>query len=103
MAFLGLLLSFAMIGIWLYSLVHCIKHRHDKDRMLWVLITLLGGPIGAILYLTMGRPKAEALPPLVYSGSTAVPPIIYSHTGVQDEKERVREIERALWGSTKKQ
>jgi hypothetical protein len=38
----------------LLGLIHCLKYKHDKDRLLWVLLIILL-PFGFVLYYTMGR------------------------------------------------
>ena len=32
-------------GLWLYALVHCIRHRHDSVRLMWVLLVCFLGPL----------------------------------------------------------
>ncbi|MEO7700321.1 MAG: PLDc N-terminal domain-containing protein [Opitutus sp.] len=96
----------ASLVAWLGALIHCIKHRHDKDRMLWVLIVLLGGPIGAILYWTMGRMKAVAASPTPLSSAQtafASRPINphFDHAAIHDEKLRTAAISQALTRSVK--
>ena len=39
----------AMIGIYFWMLIHCLKYQ-IKDRTVWMLVTIFGGPIGAIIY-----------------------------------------------------
>lgn len=43
--------------LWIIGLVHVCKQHELKDRTMWILIILLTGPIGAIVYLLSGRPK----------------------------------------------
>lgn len=71
MLLLELTLVVAMLAAWLCPLVHCIKNRHDKDRLLWVLVVLFGGPFGGVIYMAMGRP-AKSSPALATAGQ---PPI----------------------------
>ena len=103
---------FGGLGFWLYAVVHCIRNRHDSDRLMWVLITLGGGPIGAALYFAMGRqkpPPANAsntsatspLPPTPIPSAHAwsPPPIAgpaFDHIAMQDEKKRTQAINDAL-------
>jgi alpha/beta superfamily hydrolase len=89
------------IALWIAAVVHCIKYRHDKDRLLWVIITAFGGPIGCALYYAMGR-----LPPThPVSGRSnkssdtakfnmAVCPM--DHSAIHDEKRRVQAISDSL-------
>jgi hypothetical protein len=103
---LTLAISVSFFGFWLVAIVHCIKHRREPDRLMWVLITFLGGPMfGPPLYFFMGRSKPDAKASVV---APVLPPEISSlggsidHTGTQDAKERVRAIEEALWNSNRK-
>jgi uncharacterized membrane protein len=57
-----LMLVFAAIGIgalvlWIYALINAIKNpKLDSNmRLVWVLVIVLVGPIGAIIYLIAGR------------------------------------------------
>ena len=97
-----LLFSLAALALWFVALVHCISKKHDKDRMLWVIVVLFGGPIGALLYWFMGRPK---MPPRMHSGvapSASSPPLIsnpaiaFDHLAIRDEKKRAESINAAL-------
>lgn len=103
-----LLFMLGLIALWLVGLIHCIKHKHDNDRLMWVLIVLLGGPVGSLLYWTMARsrsstPAATAVPPVLQtsapkSGSVwaARPNPSFDHAALHDEKKRAASINDAL-------
>lgn len=44
--------------LWIWMLIEAItKERPDsQDRLIWVLVVLLGGPLGALIYLLARRP-----------------------------------------------
>ncbi len=53
-----LILIFGVIGvvsfiIWIWSLIHCINNRHltDQNRLIGILVIVLLGVIGSIVYL----------------------------------------------------
>lgn len=65
-AFFGL---FALAGfiLWIWALVDCVRVPDDSmfqsgNKLVWVLIIVFAGFIGAILYLLIARPKAGATP-----------------------------------------
>lgn len=39
------------------ALIHCLQNKHDKDRLLWVLLIVFV-PFGGALYFAIGRPSA---------------------------------------------
>jgi len=45
------------VGLDLAALIHIFRHKNYRygNRILWVLLTLLVNPIGAILYFIIGR------------------------------------------------
>jgi len=50
------LLVFIVVSIfWLYSLVHCIKNTRldDTNRIIGVILIVVLGPIGSILYFVL--------------------------------------------------
>ncbi len=57
-----LILIFGVIGvvsfiIWIWSLIHCINNRHltDQNRLIGILVIVLLGVIGSIVYLFLPR------------------------------------------------
>lgn len=62
--FQSALVLFLIIGIplliaWLALLVQCANasYKSDGDKIAWVLILILLGPVGAALYLIAGRAR----------------------------------------------
>lgn len=43
-------LGIAGFVLWLISLIHVIQHNDVKDRTMWLLIILLVGTIGGVIY-----------------------------------------------------
>src|SRR5687767_13566386 len=92
-------LALASIGLWFCSVIHCISNRRDPDRLMWVLVVCFGGPIGATIYLFMGRSKT---PPTLQSNARVrggapiqLPPlsgVASDHTAMQDERKRAQAI-----------
>lgn len=55
------LVSLAVLGLWIYALVDCLKVQDDSQyktgtKVVWILVIVLGGCIGALVYLLVGRP-----------------------------------------------
>lgn len=108
MALVSVLLAFSFIAFWFIGLIHCLKYQHSKDRLVWVLVTLFGGPIGAFIYFAMGRPAKHLGPPVVIGSDKASPPAIeplpaqYFDPGVMnDDKLRAQLIADAVWKDAK--
>ena len=43
------ILPITIISFYIWMIVYCCKYQ-EKDRTTWMLITILGGPFGAIVY-----------------------------------------------------
>jgi hypothetical protein len=79
-----LFLIFFVIGIaglvfWIWALVDAIKVPDDSmyrtgAKMMWVLVIVLAGWIGAIIYLLVGRPDRNAAPPPYPPAGGGMPP-----------------------------
>ncbi|WP_091058799.1 PLD nuclease N-terminal domain-containing protein [Opitutus sp. GAS368] len=104
----SVIFGIGMLGFWLFALIHCLTHRHDKDRIVWVLVTLLGGPIGAALYFMIGRQKTPN-PPQIVAHDSPPPALVHAqvsqtsfdHSAMHDEKQRAKSISDAVWGEAK--
>ena len=62
--FLFVLLFFAAgLGLWIYALIDAIRVPDDYSyrsgsKLIWVLVIVLAGFVGAIIYLLVGKPVA---------------------------------------------
>ena len=86
-AFLMILLI-AGLAFWIWALVDCLSVPDDSlyqsgTKLVWVLVIVLAGWIGAIIYLAAGRPTkgagASPAPPAWPTGpptSSPVPPVL---------------------------
>jgi hypothetical protein len=48
--------------LWIWAFFHAVRVPHDSmfasgSKLLWAIVIGLGGPIGAVIYLTVGRPR----------------------------------------------
>ena len=62
------LLGIAAIGMWVYALVDAIRVPDDSmyqagNKILWVLVILLGWILGALVYLFVGKPLRQRQAP----------------------------------------
>lgn len=55
-----ILLSFFGIAFWIWMLVDCVKRKFEKenDKITWILVLMLAGWIGAIIYYVMVKQKS---------------------------------------------
>jgi len=49
-----------VIGFWLWTLVEVITYERDQQRVIWTIVVVLGGLIGASIYTFVRRPKRIA-------------------------------------------
>mgnify|MGYP000684073716 CR=1 FL=1 len=54
---LAILLALAGVGLWLWSLIHCIvnKRLSDGNRILGIILILVLGLLGSLIYLFLPR------------------------------------------------
>lgn len=52
-----IIVSLIVLIFWIWMIVDCIKRRFVKDgeKVLWIIIIIIGGWIGALVYLVMIR------------------------------------------------
>lgn len=82
-------------GIFLAALIHCLKHKHDKDRLTWVIVIIFVPLIGGILYFTIGRGQANHTAvryPHHPTGPAPTPPA----DPMDDERKRAAAISQSL-------
>jgi prolipoprotein diacylglyceryltransferase len=55
----GLLIALAVFAFWLWMLIDAIKHTPSENnlRLIWILVIILAGVIGALVYFFVQRPK----------------------------------------------
>jgi len=53
------LFALVLFAFWLWMLIDCCTKTfpEENDKIMWVLIIVLVGPIGAAVYFFVGRPK----------------------------------------------
>lgn len=52
-----------MFVLWIWTLIDCIKNEptEGNERIVWVVVIAAAHWIGALIYLTMRRPKRKAM------------------------------------------
>ncbi|MEM9419486.1 MAG: PLDc N-terminal domain-containing protein [Planctomycetota bacterium] len=60
------IVPFLIIGIgsfvfWLWSLIDCVRRDFEgnNDKLIWVLVIVLAGVLGSLIYVFVGRPKGR--------------------------------------------
>ena len=72
-------LAVAGLAFWIWALVDAIRVPDDSlyksgTKLVWVLVIVLVGVIGAIIYLAVGRPDGGATAAIAAWGGRAAPP-----------------------------
>ncbi len=51
------LITLALLGLWIWSLIHCITNRYlsDSNRIVGIILIALLGLIGSLVYLFLPR------------------------------------------------
>jgi hypothetical protein len=62
-----LLLVLALVALWIWALVDAIRvpddaHYRAGTKLIWILVIVLTGFIGAAVYLAVGRPARRPAP-----------------------------------------
>ncbi len=70
----------AFLALWIWALVDCIRVPDDRyfksgTKVIWVIVIVLLGFIGAIIYLLAGRPDAATRASSKTGGDEADPPL----------------------------
>lgn len=55
-----MILMVPLLGIWIWMVVDCAIYEPPQDRTTWLLITILTGVVGALIYLIYRRPQRRA-------------------------------------------
>jgi hypothetical protein len=53
---LGMLLGLLGFAFWLWMLIDCLQ-RKFKDKLIWVLVLVFLGPLGALLYFFLVKKR----------------------------------------------
>ena len=74
-----MVLFIAGLALWIWALVDAIQVPDDSmyqsgSKLIWVLVIVLAGAIGAIVYLVVWRPKPGAAPRRHPPSSGSLPP-----------------------------
>lgn len=64
--------SIAVGGFWIWMLIDCAK-REFKDKLVWIIVLLVGQGFGAILYYFMVKKKGQNTPAQLSQPMTIVP------------------------------
>jgi len=56
---ISLLISVVFLACWIWALVDAIKNPRltDNERLIWIIVILVTGCLGAAIYLIVGRKK----------------------------------------------
>jgi hypothetical protein len=59
---LTILIILGGTALWIVALIDCAKHEPaGNDKIAWLLIVILGGWIGSLVYWFVRRPKRKTL------------------------------------------
>jgi divalent metal cation (Fe/Co/Zn/Cd) transporter len=50
-----IMLILSMSVVWLWMLLDCLRHENERDKVVWILVIVLAGVIGALIYLFARR------------------------------------------------
>jgi hypothetical protein len=75
------ILGIAAFVFWVWAIVDVVKVPDDSmfrsgNKLIWVLVIVLTGVLGAVIYLVVGRPSSGSRPggPLPGAGPNEIPP-----------------------------
>jgi fructose-specific phosphotransferase system IIC component len=59
---LMILVTLPLFGLWVWMIVDCATNEppQGNDKVVWILVIVLGSWIGALIYLFARRPKRKA-------------------------------------------
>ena len=55
-----ILVMMPLIGVWIWMLVEVASKERGQEQLVWLLIVIFAGLIGALIYLIVRRPKRIA-------------------------------------------
>jgi len=53
--FIVIMLILSMTVVWVWTLLDCIKYEDERNKVVWILIIVLAGILGALIYLFARR------------------------------------------------
>lgn len=55
------LFAIACLAFWIWMLVDCARREFEgpNDKLIWILVIVLVGALGALIYLFAGRPQGR--------------------------------------------
>jgi len=78
-----LIIGIAAFAFWVWALVDVVKVADDSmyragNKLVWVLVIVITGVIGALIYFVVGRPapgsRPGGMPPPAWAGPLPPPP-----------------------------
>ncbi|MGJ8722918.1 MAG: PLDc N-terminal domain-containing protein [Roseibacillus sp.] len=56
------LIGIAVFAFWLWTLIDCLKNETSEgnDKLIWILVIVLAGWVGSLIYLLVRRPQRKA-------------------------------------------
>ena len=55
-----ILVMMPLIGMWIWMLVEVASKERGQEQLVWLLVVIFAGLIGALIYLIVRRPKRIA-------------------------------------------
>ena len=56
-----ILVLLPLMGLWVWMLVEVCSKERGQEQLVWLLVVILAGLIGALIYLIVRRPKRIAM------------------------------------------
>jgi phospholipase D-like protein len=53
--FIVIMLILSMSVVWVWMLLDCIRYENERDKVVWILVIVLAGILGALIYLFARR------------------------------------------------
>jgi hypothetical protein len=51
------------VALWIWMIIDCVTRESDQgnDKLIWILVIVVVGPLGALIYLLVRRPERQRL------------------------------------------
>jgi hypothetical protein len=53
--FIVIMLILSMTVVWVWMLLDCVRNENERDKVVWILVIVLAGILGALIYLFARR------------------------------------------------